>query len=261
MFRSQVKSMFLVLIWTLLCTSLNSLSIPSSSDSLSMPPMLSNQVQSLVMSSFEAYRRLLRDSGEIQDFLREKMCLPQMTPVSRLDPLPLTDVLTLEDCDPITPEVGRLVTTINNIRFYGLSDFRVETVETSGSYLHFRHKVPKLDSRANYTVDYHLFGSIPLRISQGEIRSTIVNAHINGTFQMFPDVFRSWFRVSHLGIQTACHEPMDLTVYPEYTITDRFVVDRQKIDKFSDAMRSILPKVGDYLKFTYSKAAELKSKA
>lgn len=225
----------------------------------SSPPMLSNRVKSLVMSSFEAYRRLIRDSGPIQEFLRERLCLPEITRVENLDPLVLSDTIVHEYTDKETPVFGKVVITVDDIKFFGISDFRVESIANSNGSLNFIHRVPKMITTANFTVDYELFNQIPFRISEGTLQTNIVDARINGTFQMYPDAVDSWFRVAQLNVTTACEEPLDIVIEPKFVTTDKFVINSETIGIFSQLIRSVLPKVAEVLKLTYAKAIELKT--
>lgn len=211
------------------------------------------------MSSFEAYRRLIRDSGEIQEFLRERLCLPEKLRVERLDPLVLSDKIIREHPDPENNELGKIVITVDDIKFFGISAFQVESISNVNGSLNFIHRVPKIVTTANYSVDYELFNQLPFRISEGSLKTNIVDAHINGTFRMYPDTAHSWFKVSRLNVTTACTEPLDILVEPKFIKSDRFVINSSTLADFSQIIRSVLPKVAEILKLTYSKAIELKT--
>lgn len=225
-----------------------------------VPPVSGKQLTELVMMSFDGYRKLIQDSSNLDDVLKEHVGPAHYSnPIhKKLDPLYLQSPAIHEYRDPKSPVTGKLVLTLTDVAISGLSSFRVDKVENKGPTLKFIHTIPKLDSCANYTVDYRLFDTIPLRISEGRFSATIPNAKVNGSFFMFPDVFREWFKVSQFNLSTIIDEEVSIAVDPKYTISDRFVLDRSMMTKFDAAIRSIIPELDNILKSTYSKAIEMK---
>ena len=250
-----------IIVTLLLVNSVISTSEPEVKTNDQSTPVSNKQLTDLVMMSFEGFRRLIQESSNLEGDKKEGQPAgpAQYSPIhKKLDPLFLQSPAINEHRDPKSPVVGKLVLTLSNVQISGLSSFRVDKVENKGPTLKFIHTIPKLDSRANYTVDYHLFDAIPLRISEGCFQATIPNAKVNGSFLMFPDVFREWFKVSQFNLTTVVDEEVAIAVDPKYTISDRFVLDRGTMAKFDEALRSLLPELDDILMHTYSKAIEMK---
>lgn len=88
-------------------------------------------------------------------------------PIRRLDPLHLKAPVVFDYRDQKLPVLGKLIFTLENVMITGLSSFRVEKLhmEPITRMLNFQHIIPRLDSLANYTIDYHLFDAIPFRVS------------------------------------------------------------------------------------------------
>lgn len=77
---------------------------------------------------------------------------------------------------------------------------------------------------------------------------------------MFPDIINAWFRMGQFNMSTWVdeREDMDLHLFPNYIINDRFVIERSIRQKIDHAIRTLLPGLTDLLKITYSKAIELR---
>ncbi|RWS04584.1 hypothetical protein B4U79_13407, partial [Dinothrombium tinctorium] len=190
--------------------------------------IFSHPLRNLVIRSFEGYRKLIRNSNPIEEAIRQNFRLPNLFKIRRLDPLSLPEPITVEHRDPKTPVLGKVKITLENVEVAGLSGFKVDSVDGFGRNLFFEHRIPMLDTVANYTVDYHLFDEIPLRLSTGKLKAETPNARIKGSFQIFPDLLNAWFRVAELNV-TAWVEDIDLKVYPDFIISDRFVIERTTI--------------------------------
>ncbi|RWS25413.1 hypothetical protein B4U80_03193 [Leptotrombidium deliense] len=229
---------------------------PSNYDILSSS-IFGHPLRNMVLRSFEGYRKLLRDSNPIEDSLRENLRLSNLLRIRHLDPLSLPKPIIMEHRDPKTPILGKVKVTLEDVHVAGLSAFKVEQLNGFGRNLYFEHSIPQLDTIANYTVDYHLFDEIPLRISKGALKASAPNAHILGSFELFPDLLRAWFRIAQLNFTTSVDD-FNLKVYPDYLISDRFVVERSTIHKLNSAIKSMLPNVTDYLKLTFSRAIDLR---
>lgn len=227
--------------------------------SLPLGPLriLTAPLRNLVMLSFEGYRRLLKNAEMIEDSIRKTLGLSKRVRLRSLDPLDLPDPVTLEHRDRSIPILGKLVFTMSEIAVSGLSNFRVEELDSVGRHLQFQHLIPHLDSVANYTIDYHLFDVIPFRVSEGSLIARVPNARVRGSFQMFPDLMNVWFRVAQLNVTTWV-EDLDINFYPRYLISDRFAIDRSTVDKIHTAFNYFMPNVTELLKLTYTKAIEMR---
>ena len=234
-------------------------SILGAASSLPLNPLrlLAAPLRNLVLLSFEGYRRLLRDAERIEDSIRQVLGLSKRVRLRSLDPLALPEPVTLEHRDRSIPILGKMVFTMNDISVSGLSRFRVEELDGLGRNLHFQHLIPQLDSIANYTIDYHLFDAIPLRVSEGSLTARVPNARVRGSFQMFPDLLNVWFRVAQLNLTTWV-EDLDIHFYPRFLVSDRFAIDRNTVDKIHTAFNHFLPNVTQLLKLTYTKAIEMR---
>jgi hypothetical protein len=234
-------------------------SILGSAASLPLGPLriLTAPLRNLVMLSFEGYRQLLKNAERIEDSIRQSLGLSKRVRLRSLDPLALPEPVVLENRDRSIPMLGKMVFTMSEIAVSGLSNFRVEELDSSGRNLQFQHLIPRLDSIANYTIDYHLFDVIPFRVSEGSLIARVPNARVRGSFQMFPDLLNVWFRVAQLNLTTWV-EDLDIHFYPRYLISDRFAIDRNTVDKIHTAFNHFLPNVTELLKLTYTKAIEMR---
>jgi hypothetical protein len=226
-------------------------------DPLNPLQIIAHPIQNLVLRSFEGYRRLLKNSQAIENYIINRLKLPKWTKIRRLDPLDLPEPLFFEHRDQKAPMIGKLKFTFEGVQISGLSNFKVESLSNQGRTLHFKHRIPQLDSVANYTVDYHLFDEIPLRISEGQLKASVPNAYIKGSFQVLPDILNVWFKVANLNL-TGWIDDVDMHVFPNYVISDRFKIERSTINKMNAAVRAMMPDILEYLKVTYNKAIELK---
>lgn len=236
----------------------NILFSPSLSESSTMI-LITQPLRHLILRSFEGYRRLIRDAHRIEDYIRQSMGLSKRMRLTSLDPLQLPDPVVLEHRDKNAPVLGRMVFTLSDITVAGLSNFRVEQLESRdlGRNLYFQHLIPHMDSVANYSVDYFLFDAVQIRVSSGHLTARVPNARIRGSFQIFPDVFNLWFRVAQVNLTTWV-EDLDLKFYPTFLISDKFSIDSKTVDKIHSAFNYFLPNVTDLLRLTYSKAIEMK---
>lgn len=214
----------------------------------------------LLMDAFEVLRRLILDGFEEEESkeVSKDVELPShYSPLLRLDPLCLNKPVVVESRDNQTPILGKIVLTLENTRFSGLSAFKVDKIDNAGPCLNFRHVIPKLDVSSNYTVEYYLFDSIPLRISEGQLKAAIPEAKISGKFFSFASVIGDWSRMSQFNLTTTVDDDIALVVYPKYTISDRFVL-KKEMSKFDLAIKKSLPEVTDILKNAYSRVIEMK---
>uniref|UniRef100_T1K5C9 Uncharacterized protein n=1 Tax=Tetranychus urticae TaxID=32264 RepID=T1K5C9_TETUR len=240
-----------------------------SGDAASSKPKISTD---LVLDAFELFRRLLQESsvvpsgavgvnGKEKESADHSSSVPigahHYSPLLRLDPLILSKPIVHEVRDAKSPTTGKIVLTLENVQFTGFSDFKVEQISNAGPCLNFQHLIPKLNTCANYTVDYHLFDSIPLRISEGAVKATIPKAKIVGRFFAFASVIGDWSRTSQFNLTTTVDDEVALMVSPTYTISDRFVLD-SSMGQFDAAIRSSLPEVSEALRNAYSKVIEMK---
>lgn len=219
--------------------------------------ILTQPLRTLVLRSFEGYRRLMRDAYRVEDSIRQTFGLPKRTRLQSLDPLLLPDPVVLEHRDKNVPVLGKVVVTMTDVLITGLSNFRVEELNGFGRSLSFQHVMPHLDTVANYTMDYHLFDAIPLRVSAGQLTARIPNARVRGSFQIFPDILKAWFRVAQMNLTTWV-EDLDLRFHPTFLVSDRFAIDRSTVDKIHTAFNHFLPNVTDLLRLTYTKAIEMR---
>lgn len=230
---------------------------PPSSSSLLNPLRVFSPLRNLILMSFEGYRRLMTDARKIEDAIRQSLGLSKRAHFRSLDPLDLPEPLILEHRDKKIPILGKVVLTLSDIAISGLSQFKVEQLDGLGRNLYFQHLIPRMDSIANYTIDYHLFDAIPFRVSAGKITAAIPNARVRGTFQVFPDLLNIWFRVAQLNLTTWV-EDLNIRFYPEYLISERFAIEKSTIDKIHTAFNYLLPNITDILRLTYTKAIEMR---
>lgn len=227
------------------------LAVPSSQEGKVVSP-------DLLMDAFEVLRRLILDGAEETKEGENGVELPQhYSPLLRLDPLCLDKPVVVESRDDKSPVLGKVVLTLENTRFTGLSAFKVDRIDNAGPCLNFRHVIPKLDASSNYSVDYYLFDSIPLRISEGQLKASIPQAKISGKFFSFASVIGDWSRMSQFNLTTTVDDDVALVVYPRYTISDRFVL-KKEMTKFDAAIKKTLPEVTEVLKNAYSRVIEMK---
>ncbi|KAI1287395.1 hypothetical protein HDE_10161 [Halotydeus destructor] len=219
--------------------------------------VLSHPIQNLVLMSFEGYRTLLQDANRIEAAIRQRLGFSRRARISTLDPMTMHEPVTLEHRDKNTPVLGKLVLTLDDIMISGLSQFKVEQLEGYGRNLYFQHRIPNLDSVANYTIDYHLFDAIPFRVSEGHLTANVPNAHVKGSFQIFPDLRNVWFRVAQLNLTTWVDD-LDLKIHPRYIINEHFAIEKSTENRIQDAIKSLMPNITEILKVTYTKAIEMK---
>lgn len=219
--------------------------------------ILAHPLRNLVMMSFEGYRQLLVDAHRIEDAIRERLSLSKRMRFRSLDPIDMPSPVVIEHRDKNSPVLGKVVLTLSDVMISGLSQFRVDQLDGSGRNLFFRHIIPRLDSVANYTIDYHLFDAIPFRVSEGHLIASVPNAQVRGSFQIFPDFLNAWFRVAQLNLSTVIDD-LDLRLFPRYVINDKFTVEKSTEDKIQTAIQSLIPNITEMMKITYSRAIELK---
>lgn len=87
--------------------------------------------------------------------------------------------------------------------------------------------------------------------------ASVPNAHVKGSFQVFPDILNVWFRVAQFNM-TAWVDDLDLHLYPRYIINDRFAIEKSTETKVQSAIRSLMPNITELLKITYTKAIEMR---
>lgn len=221
----------------------------------STSPQLDSKISTdLVLDAFETFRRLIQVNSGDKD---SQPGVSLYSPLQSLDPLVLSKPIVHECRDASSPDLGKIVLTLDSVQFSGLSQFKVEQVSSAGPCLNFQHLIPQLDTCANYTVDYYLFDAIPLRISEGQLKATLPKAKIVGRFFSFPSVIGDWSRMSQFNLTTTVDEDMALMVSPKYTISDRFVL-KKNMNRFDAAIRSSLPEVSEILKGAYSRVIEMK---
>lgn len=230
---------------------------PQSSNSLLNPLRIFSPLRNLILMSFEGYRHLMTDARKIEDFIRVSLGMSKRAHFRSLDPLDLPDPLVVEHRDKKIPILGKVVLTLSDIAISGLSQFKVEQLDGLGRNLYFQHLIPRLDSIANYTIDYHLFDAIPFRVSAGKITANVPNARVRGSFQVFPDILNIWFRVAQLNLTTMVDD-LNIRFYPEYLISERFAIEKSTIEKIHTAFNYLLPNVTDILRLTYTKAIEMR---
>jgi len=174
-----------------------------------------------------------------------------------MDPLFLPKSVIHESRDSQSPILGKLVVKLDNVQFSGLSSFKVEQVATSGPCLDFRHVIPKLDACADYTLDFHLFNEIPLRLSEGQLKATLPKTKINGGFVNLSNRMGDWLNKSNFNLSMTVDDDISLMVYPKHSISEKFVLQKS-MDKFDAAIRSSLSQMSEILKNGYSRAIEMK---
>lgn len=235
----------------------NSANYNNQQDPLSPHQIIANPIQNLVLRSFENFRRLVKNCEPIESYLLTKMNFPKNRLLHTLDPLELAEPLYWSSRDNKTPLLGKLKFTLENVKITGLSTFKTENLSNQGRVMFFKHRIPQLDFIANYTVDYLLFDEISLLISKGNLKAIVPNAYLKGSFSVLPDIMNVWFKIANLNISSVI-EDVDIKVHPEFSISDRFRIERSTINKLSLVIKNIMPNVVDYLKLTYSKAIEMK---
>lgn len=212
------------------------------------------------MDAFETFRRLIQESvrggGEGSDKETTGLqSVPQhYSPLQRMDPLYISKTICQESRDNRAPILGKTVITLENLHFSGLSSFQVDKVRNQGPCLDFTKTIPRLDACAEYKIDYHLFDEIPLRLSEGQVKATIPRARITGGFL---SASGSWPKRSNFNLTTTFVEDLALMVYPKYTISERYVLNKN-MDKFEAAIRSAIPELSETLKNAYSRVIEMK---
>jgi hypothetical protein len=236
----------------------NPLLYPPSTESTAIR-ILTQPLKQLILRSFEGYRRLMRDAHRIEDHIRQTLGLSKRVRLTSLDPLSLPNPIILEHRDKNVPDMGKMIFTLTDISISGLSNFRVEHLESRelGRNLYFQHLIPHMDSVANYSVDYLLFDAVKVRVSSGYLTARVPNARIKGTFEVFPDVMNLWFRVAQVNLTTWV-EDLDLRFHPNFLISEKFTVDTNTVEKIHRAFNYFLPNVTDLLSLTYSKAIEMR---
>ena len=227
------------------------------SDSLSTEGKLTTD---LVMDAFETLRRLIIESTQSQEKNSLKEVSPQVqhySPLQRMDPLFLPKSVFHESRDPQAPVMGKLVVKLDNMKFTGLSTFKIEQVADSGPCMTFQHTIPKLEACADYNIEYHLFNDIPLRLSEGQLKATLPKTRVNGGFLSFTGSLADWSVKSKFNVTTTVDDDISLAVYPKHTISERFVLQKS-MDKLQAAVKSSLPQISEMLKSAYTRVIEMK---
>lgn len=245
--------MFILLIVTL--TIFTSSSTWANTIDVSSVPFNDSQISAdLLMDAFETFRRLMQESGRVDEKENSVQSVQHYSPIQRLDPLYISKTICHESRDSRGPILGKTVIKVSNLQFSGLSSFKVEKVRNSGACLDFTQTIPQLDACGDYVVEYHLFDEIPLRLSEGQIKATIPKARISGGFL---SAFGNWPKRNNFNLTTTFVEDISLMVYPKYTISERYVLNTN-MDKFEAAIRSSLPELSETLKGAYSRVIEMK---
>lgn len=205
----------------------------------------------LLMDAFETFRKLILESARVDE---KDNSVQHYSSLQRLDPLYISKAICHESRDSRAPILGKTVIKLSNLQFSGLSSFKVEKVRNSGPCLDFTQTIPQLDACGDYTIEYHLFDEIPLRLSEGQLKATIPKARISGGFL---SAFGNWPKRNNFNLTTTFVEDIALMVYPKYTISERYVLNKN-MDKFEAAVRSALPELSEILKGAYARVIEMK---
>lgn len=92
---------------------------------------------------------------------------------------------------------------------------------------------------------------------EGHLTASVPNAHVRGSFQIFPDLLNVWFRVAQFNM-SAWVDELDLHLYPRYIISERFAIEKSTENKVQSAIRGLMPNITELLKLTYTKAIEMR---